>query len=85
MASTLSRNPAGTMLIIVLSVFLFFDLLVVGLRLWARRIKKKKLALNDWAIILSLVRTKSATFEKLDLWLTGDIRSSCSRFTLRSS
>ena len=66
MTALLSENTTGARLIVILTIFVFLDILTVGLRLWARRIKKKKLALNDWAIIAGLVEdawTPNAEFE----------------------
>ena len=47
---------AGINLIIVSAVFLALAILAVSLRIWSLRLKKKPLALNDYLIILALVR-----------------------------
>ena len=43
-------------LIILCSVFLALAIVTVGLRLFTRRIKRTKLRINDYLIIVALVR-----------------------------
>ncbi len=45
----------GVQRIAVEAVFLTLDFLVVGLRLWARSLKGKRLEINDYLIIVGLV------------------------------
>lgn len=45
----------GKQLVAIETPFLALDLLVVGLRLWVRKTKRKPLELNDYMIILGLV------------------------------
>ncbi|KAF2112861.1 hypothetical protein BDV96DRAFT_145371 [Lophiotrema nucula] len=51
----LDKNDAGRHLLIVLTVFLFFDFVFIGIRLYARHIKKRYLELNDWAILIGFI------------------------------
>ncbi|KAH7115007.1 hypothetical protein B0J11DRAFT_539612 [Dendryphion nanum] len=51
------HNPRGLRLIIVLSVFLLLAIISVGLRLWGRRIQRKSLVFNDYAIMVGLLFT----------------------------
>lgn len=55
MASSLPITGKAHLLVIVECVLLGIDFVVVGLRLWARQIKQKPLALNDYMILLALV------------------------------
>ena len=50
--------------IVIISVFSGLATVTVGLRLWARRIKNMSLELNDYFIILGLVRAT----------LSGDVK-----------
>ena len=45
----------GIKLLVVVVVFLALAIVAVGLRIWARRIKRSKLQWNDYSIILALV------------------------------
>jgi len=49
------EDSCGVNLIIVDVIFFALAVVAVGLRLWARRIMKTRLCLNDYAIILALV------------------------------
>lgn len=49
------ENTHGTQRIIVEVVFLALDFIAVGLRLWARRLKRRSLEFNDYAILAALV------------------------------
>lgn len=61
MMGLLQENNHGTQRIIVEAVFLALDYVAVGLRLWARRLKRKSLEFNDYAILTALVtRPESA-------------------------
>ena len=67
--------------IVILIVFLSLATSAVGLRIWARRIQKVSLALNDYLILAGLVCTRNklprclAAFETRELMfdnLAGD-------------
>ena len=47
----------GPTIVIIQSVFIFLTLVPVLLRLWARRLKKRQLVLNDWAAVAALARS----------------------------
>ena len=47
----------GIKVVIVETVFTFLSVIAVILRIWARRITKKVLAINDWAAISACVRS----------------------------
>lgn len=51
----LRRNAAGRHLLIALTVFLLLDFLFIGIRFYARKIKKRYLEINDWAILVGFV------------------------------
>ena len=58
--------PIGPILLIaIVSVFLMLDFVVVGLRLWARHIKRKALELSDYMILIGLVRFQLSMFSIL--------------------
>lgn len=48
-------NPKGLARVSVESVFLALDFIAIALRLWASRLKRKSLAINDYAIFIALV------------------------------
>ena len=50
-----SGSTWGIVLVTLYVIFLAFGLTAICLRLWARRIKKFRLRLNDWAIIVAWV------------------------------
>lgn len=52
---SLAGNPYGIAMVICGSGLLVFSVLAVGLRIWARRLKKRALVVNDWAVIAALV------------------------------
>ena len=45
----------GSLRLVVETIFMFLDFVVVGLRFWARRLKRKSLEFNDYAIAVALV------------------------------
>lgn len=47
----------GIKVVIVETVFTFLSVIAVILRIWARRITKKVLAINDWTAISACVRS----------------------------
>lgn len=51
-------DEQGVMLITVSAIFLALAILAVALRLWSVRLKKRSLAVNDYLIILALVRVQ---------------------------
>ena len=51
----LAGNIQGINEIVVGAVFITLDMIAVGLRLWCRRLKNKKLQINDYTIIAALV------------------------------
>ena len=51
----LKDNPKGLASVSEETVLLALDFLAVGLRIWARRIRRRSLAFNDYAIIFALV------------------------------
>ena len=55
----LNHNKDARSVIIVLTVFMFFDFVFIGIRLYARRIMKKHLEVNDYAILVGIVNTCS--------------------------
>ena len=61
-AKTLAMNPIGVQndprglrLIIVLTIFLFLSIVAVVFRIWGRRIQRKLLVFNDYALLVGLV------------------------------
>lgn len=48
-------HGAGATIVVIETVFSFLALVAVLLRVWARRLKKRQLALNDWAAMAALV------------------------------
>jgi hypothetical protein len=58
----LPRNPTGIAVLAVSSVGIFVDLIVIGLRLWARRLKRKRLDIGDYLIIIAWVRDRLSAF-----------------------
>lgn len=72
-------NPEGVKLLAVVVVFLTLAIIAVALRVWARRIKRAALQLNDYYIFLALVLallvsyTNGYTDTSLALcnWLSG--------------
>ena len=49
-------------LYVVETLFSALALLAVALRLWARHLTKRELALNDWAAIGALVNSSKVSF-----------------------
>lgn len=47
-------HGAGATIVVIETVFSCLALVAVLLRIWARRLKRRKLALNDWAAIAAL-------------------------------
>ena len=58
MASLGQTNPHGTMRIAVEAPFLVLSIIVICLRLYARKMKRRELEFNDYAIMVSLVCTE---------------------------
>jgi branched-subunit amino acid transport protein len=52
----LQTNPKGTEWIAVETPFLLLALVAVALRLWARKLKRRTLEFNDYAILVAIVR-----------------------------
>ena len=50
-----SSNKGGRALVVVSFVLLFLEILSVSARLWARRLKKKGFALDDYLIVMAFV------------------------------
>ncbi|KAL8903531.1 MAG: hypothetical protein Q9207_003865 [Kuettlingeria erythrocarpa] len=48
-------SQRGTALIVVCTIFDFLAIAAVALRLWSRRIKKVRLMVNDYAMIVGLI------------------------------
>ena len=51
----MGTTSKGVQLIVIEFVILAIDYLVVGLRLWSRRIKRKPFEINDYLIVVGLV------------------------------
>ena len=51
-------------LYVVETIFTVLALLAVALRLWARRLTKRELALNDWAAIAALVGSSTTVVRR---------------------
>lgn len=51
----LNINIGGRNLIIVVTIFVFLDILFIGTRFYARRIQRKFLEINDYAILVAFV------------------------------
>jgi hypothetical protein len=49
-------SSKGLAVIVIAVVFSALSFLLVGLRLWARRLKRRALMVNDFMIITALVR-----------------------------
>lgn len=54
--ASLPPNPLGVIVLSSSAALVFFDGIVVGLRLWARALKRKRLSIGDYLILLSWVR-----------------------------
>ena len=54
-------NALGLRTVIIEAVALFFATVALGLRIWTRRISKRPLCFNDWAIIFAWVSGDSAS------------------------
>ncbi|KAF2466201.1 uncharacterized protein BDR25DRAFT_317988 [Lindgomyces ingoldianus] len=48
----LALNKRGSRLVIILTVFMFFDFVFIAIRLYSRRIKKRALDLSDYSILI---------------------------------
>lgn len=59
MLQPLPSNPTGIAVLAVSSVGIFVALVAVGFRIWARRLKKKRLNLGDYLIIVAWVSQES--------------------------
>ena len=68
MGNLSQNNPQGFTILITCSVFAGLAVIAVVLRLWSRKIRKAKLCLNDYAILVALVGT--SVFRALDPDLT---------------
>ena len=65
-------SPGGKLIIIVASVMAPFVIVAVGLRLWARKLKRTPLTASDYLVVASLVLTLLSTLNdelKLRLYL----------------
>jgi len=51
----LHMNTARTAIVVLEAVLLPIDVIFVGLRLWARRLKRTPLTLSDYCLIAGLV------------------------------
>lgn len=51
----LKNNPRATTRIGVETALIALDFVIVGLRIWARRIKRARLGFSDYTIIAALV------------------------------
>lgn len=51
-----SHSVWGDAVIVCYPLFTTLAAIAVVLRLWARRIKKCALSLNDWAVVVAVVR-----------------------------
>ncbi len=52
----LQENPKGAERIAVETPFLLLAFVTVALRLWARKLKRRTLEFNDYAILVAMVR-----------------------------
>jgi hypothetical protein len=52
----LPRKSTGVAVLSASSVFIFTDLIAIGLRLWSRKFKRKGLDIGDYFIVVALVR-----------------------------
>lgn len=48
-----------------MAVFLFVDTVVVGLRLWVTRMRKRSLMIPDYMVFAALVRINEALFDEV--------------------
>jgi hypothetical protein len=60
----LALNEPGRNLIIVVTIFVFFDFIFIGIRLYARKIKKRYLDTSDYAILFGFVSSETKIMEK---------------------
>ena len=58
---TLIHGQASVTIVVVETVFSSLAIVAIGLRIWARRLMKRRLSLNDWAAVAALV-TKVHTY-----------------------
>jgi hypothetical protein len=49
------NNTEGIELLVLIVLFLAFATIAVGLRIWARRIKRRSLGFNDYACFVAWV------------------------------
>ena len=57
----------GVSIVVLISVCNFLAVIAVLMRLWARRIMKRKLVLNDWAAVVAMVCYRDSTIRKRGL------------------
>ncbi|MCJ1423149.1 hypothetical protein MMC29_001030 [Sticta canariensis] len=50
-------NPAGVRLIVIEALFYGLAIGAVGLRIWSRRLKRRALGLDDYAVVVGLIFT----------------------------
>ena len=72
---TLIHGQASVTIVVVETVFSSLAIVAIGLRIWARRLMKRRLSLNDWAAVAALV-TRSTRIPYL-LMLTTASFSTC--------
>ncbi|KAI0817162.1 hypothetical protein GGR55DRAFT_673003 [Xylaria sp. FL0064] len=66
--SKASINPGGARLVAPITIFYFLGLFAVGLRFWARHIKKTSWQLSDYSIIIAVI---SGTGYVVICWITA--------------
>ncbi|KAI0546147.1 hypothetical protein F4679DRAFT_421649 [Xylaria curta] len=66
--SKASISPGGAHLVAPVTVFYFLGLIAIGLRFWARRIKKSSWQLSDYAIIVAAL---NSTGYLIICWITA--------------
>ena len=77
-------DPTRVMHVAVISVFSFFALLAVILRLWARKIQKNVWEVSDYLIVAGLVRSAQVEMKRLnsDGHRFGDLPCQFSQYTV---
>ena len=58
MSDSFAKDPTRVTHVAVLSIFSFFALVAVIFRLWARRVQRSRLEVNDYLCIVGLVCLK---------------------------
>ncbi|MCJ1421896.1 hypothetical protein MMC32_008263 [Xylographa parallela] len=71
--AVLTPQGGGISLVVIIAIFVPLVIASTGLRLWARRLKQKKLDINDYAAILATVIAVAYAFLTLSAVVNGGV------------